>query len=351
MPDAVLLNCDLPSTVRRLADPERFLASVEQPVVIFDEIHRLADPSLVLKIAADEYPHLKILATGSSTLAATQKFRDSLTGRKRSVHLLPVLAQELGAFGVSDLQKRFLHGGLPHALLAEEKDPELFAEWLDSYYARDVQELFPVGKRREYLKLVELILRASGGLLEVSRLAKHTGLSRPTVMTYLDILEITHVLHRLRPHHGGGRQEILRQPKGYGFDTGFVTFCRGWDVLRTEDCGQLWEHLVLETLLAQIGPRNLRYWRDKKKREVDFVILRPGGRCDALECKWDADNFSPRGVVAFRERYPSGRNFVVSPQPGPAYLKEIQGLEILFCGLAEWDSEGADRPTLTRKDR
>ena len=46
-----------------------------------DEVHQLADPSRLLKIGADEFPKLKILATGSSTLAATQKFRDSLTGR------------------------------------------------------------------------------------------------------------------------------------------------------------------------------------------------------------------------------------------------------------------------------
>jgi len=48
---------------------------------LIDEVHQQADPSRLLKIGADEFPKLKILATGSSTLAATQKFRDSLTGR------------------------------------------------------------------------------------------------------------------------------------------------------------------------------------------------------------------------------------------------------------------------------
>ncbi|MCP3995587.1 MAG: ATP-binding protein, partial [bacterium] len=284
LPDALLLNCDLPSTAQRLQDPERFYASVEEPIVVFDEVHRLDDPSLLLKIGADEFRHLKILATGSSTLAATEKFRDSLTGRKRTIHLLPVLMRELAAFGVADLRTRLLHGGLPQPLLAREKDPEFFAEWLDSYYARDIQELFRVGKRQEFLKLIELVLRSSGGLLEVANLAKLSGLSRPTVMSYLDVLEITHLLLRIRPYHGGGRQELVRQPKAYGFDTGFVSHWRGWETLRDDDCGHLWEHLVLETLVAEVGIRNVRYWRDKKKREVDFVVLGPGGRCDALEC-------------------------------------------------------------------
>jgi len=63
-------------------------------IVIFDEIHRLEDPSRLLKIAADAYPHLKVLATGSSTLAATKKFRDTLTGRKHTIYLSPVLWTE-----------------------------------------------------------------------------------------------------------------------------------------------------------------------------------------------------------------------------------------------------------------
>lgn len=66
----------------------------------------------VFKVGADEFPDLKILATGSSTLAASKKFRDTLTGRKRAVHLTPVTWNELPAFGVP-VQRRLFHGGLP----------------------------------------------------------------------------------------------------------------------------------------------------------------------------------------------------------------------------------------------
>src|SRR5690606_10752409 len=68
LPGTTYLNCDLPSVVRRLEDPESFFKSLgNRGTIIFDEIHRLPDPSNLLKIAADEYPYLKILATGSST--------------------------------------------------------------------------------------------------------------------------------------------------------------------------------------------------------------------------------------------------------------------------------------------
>lgn len=90
LPDTVYLNCDLPSVCRRLTDPESFYDGLKKgATIVFDEVHRLDDPSRLLKIAADEYPHLKVLATGSSTLAATRKFRDSLTGRKLMIYLPP----------------------------------------------------------------------------------------------------------------------------------------------------------------------------------------------------------------------------------------------------------------------
>src|SRR4030065_1273114 len=61
---AVYQNCDLPSVVRQLFDPEPFYDSLDKgAIVIFDEIHRLEDPSRLLKMAADAYPHLKVFAT------------------------------------------------------------------------------------------------------------------------------------------------------------------------------------------------------------------------------------------------------------------------------------------------
>lgn len=50
------INCDLPSAQMRLEDPERFFRSLSKPYLVLDEVHQLADPSRVLKIAADSFP-------------------------------------------------------------------------------------------------------------------------------------------------------------------------------------------------------------------------------------------------------------------------------------------------------
>lgn len=340
LPDAEFINCDLPSSVERLGDPEAFFRSVKTDVVVLDEVHQLRDPSRLLKIAADGFPNLKILATGSSTLAATSKFRDSLTGRKRVVELTPVLADELPAFGISDMKDRLFRGGLPQALLAKTEEPEFYAEWMDSYYARDVQELFRMGKRQEFLRFTELVLRQSGGMLEITNLAKHVGVTRPTVGSWLEALQVTHVAHLLRPYAEGGRREILSQPKVYGFDTGFVRYARGWESLRAEDCGALWEHLVLDTLRA-VPIAKIHFWRDKQQREVDLVLPHGRGVVDALECKWNPDAFEPRNLLAFRENYPAGRNYLLCPNVLHRSVRSFKQMKVTLLPMGELRKEFA----------
>ena len=334
VPQINYYNCDLPSTVRAVGDPELFLSGCQAgSVIALDEIHRLPDPSLLLKIAADEYPHLKVLATGSSTLAATGKFRDALTGRKRSIYLCPVLWEECaGPFRMPDLDHRLLHGGMPESLLADTPPSLDFAEWIDSFYARDILELFNVRNRRGFLSLFRLLLRGSGGQIGYGRLSRLTELSRPTVRSYIAALETAHAIHLLRPFRGGGTGEIVSRPKCYAFDTGFVAYEKGWHRIREEDRGLLWEHLVLDSLRFRYSDNDIFYWRDKNGREIDFVVRRGVERLDTFECKINPSAIHPVQTIAFRRRYPVGRDHVIIPVVPHPYQVRRGGRVYTVCG-------------------
>ncbi|MEI8311718.1 MAG: ATP-binding protein [Verrucomicrobiota bacterium] len=332
---SLYINCDLPSVEDMVRDPQLFYRSCEKPVVVFDEIHQLRDPARLLKIGADEFPVLKILATGSSTLAASRKFRDTLAGRKRMVHLVPVLVSELPAFGEAAITRRLLHGGLPPALLAESKKPSFYREWMDSFFARDIQRLFGFRDVNRFNAFFEYCLRQSGGQLEQTKAACAVGITRPTVESHLRALEITHAVTLVRPFHRGGQNEIIRQPKIYAFDTGFVSWARGWEPLRADDCGALWEHLVLETLQAHFTDDPIRYWRDKQGREVDFVLSRGRDAVDAIECKWSANAFDGASLRTFRTLYPKGRNYLVTPSATVAYQKRKGDMDVTVCSPEE----------------
>jgi hypothetical protein len=336
LPEAVYLNCDLPSVLHRLEDPELFYRSLSKgATVVFDEAHRLPDPAQVLKIGADAFPRLRLLATGSSTLSATRKFRDTLAGRKTLLPLPPILWPECEAeFAVRDLDRRLFRGGLPEALLADEPDAASYAEWLDSFYARDIQELFGIRERTGFLNLLRLMLRQSGGLVDYSALSRECDLSRATVKSHLEAMTVACALIPVPPFHGGGRRELVRRPKVYAFDTGFVAYARGWQDLRAEDRGPLWEHLVLDVLRSAHEGQEVAYWRDKSGREVDFVIPR-GRRVDTYECKMTPGRFDPESLKVFRSHYPDGENFLVTPGIERPYDHTFEGLVVRVTGCRD----------------
>ena len=312
LPEADYYDCELPRTRMRLADPEAFLQSSRGRVIVLDEIHRLPDSTELLKIAADHFPDVRILATGSSTLGASVRFRDTLAGRKEEVWLTPMTMADLGDFGRTDIQHRLLRGGLPEFFTSPTLPEREFQEWLDAFWARDIQELFRLERRHAFGRLVELLMIQSGGIFDATRFARDCEISRTTVSNYVAVLEATFVVHLVRPFAGGGRAEIVSAPKAYGFDTGFICHEKGWTSLRRDDLGPLWEHLVLNELHAHVGREPIRYWRTKHGTEVDFVIARRGQPPVAIECKWSASEFDPAAMKIFRTAYPDGPSFVVT---------------------------------------
>lgn len=329
--NSVYINCDLPSEQRRLEDPEDFYKNLKSNIVVFDEIHQLPEASLLLKIGADHFKEKKILATGSSTLIASKKFKDALTDRKRAIHFLPVLVSELDDFNCS-LKKRILHGGLPPSLLSEEIDNDFFAEWLDSFYARDIQEIFAVDKRQAFLKVLEYLLISNGNQFEATKLAQASGVSRPTIIKYVEILETTKAITVLKPFSNNPLNEIVSQPKVFAFDTGFSCFAKGIKDPRSEDYGQYLENLTLETLQSLGFGNQIHYWRTKNKNEIDFVIPLNRNEVVAIECKWQEKNFQNDTFELFRKSYPRGENLVVTSD-SKTRVVENKKIKIQFVNI------------------
>jgi predicted AAA+ superfamily ATPase len=331
--DVEYYDCELPRVRRVFEDPEAFLRESYGKRVVLDEIHRLMNPSELLKIAADHFPDIRILATGSSTLGVSAKFRDTLAGRKRNLWLTPMVLADLGAFERQDLRHRLLRGGLPQFFLAKGLPERDFQEWMDAYWAKDIQELFRLERRASFQKFVELLVAQSGGIFEATRFAAPCEVSRTTISNYLKVLEATFVAHVVRPFSTHRPTEIVAAPKVFAFDTGFVCYLRGWYELRAEDLGTLWEHLVLNEMQANLQTREINYWRDKRGHEVDFVYVRRGQQPDTIECKWTANEFKPRNIQAFRRQYPEGHNWVVATDIDQEYVRRYRDVEVRFVSL------------------
>lgn len=344
LPDCLYYDCELPSVRRLLEQPEAFLAERRGRRMVLDEIHRLPNPSEFLKIAADHFPRTRVLATGSSTLGSSAKFRDTLAGRKVEVWLTPMNTRDLADFRSKDLKRRLFHGGLPGHFLARRIPASEFQEWMDSYWARDIQELFRLERRYSFQRFAELLFIQSGGLFEATRFAGPCEVSRPTITSYLKTLADTSVVNIIRPFNSHRAKEIIAVPKVYAFDTGFVCFHRGWERLRHDDLGTLWEHYVLNEIHSCLPERSVFYWRDKQKHEIDFILPGRGAAPPvAVECKWSADRFDPGNLLIFRRLYPKGASFVVANDVKESFTRSYRGVAVRFVSL-EGFIEAVPRP-------
>ncbi len=326
-------NCELPRIKQLLEDPEQFYKRAGKRVVL-DEIHTLPNPSIALKIAADHFPETKVIATGSSTLGASRKFKDTLTGRKNNIQLTPMLVHEGALFGNSNTEHRILFGGLPPFFLSETLPEKHYAEWFSSYWARDIQELFTVADKESFIKLAHLILAQSGSIFEATRFSHQCEVSRPTIKKYLGILEETFIAKIVQPYSKDPLTEITSAPKVYGFDTGFVCYAKGWELLRKEYLGELWEHLVLNNVVGMYQHIRIKYWRTKQGQKIDFILQKNRNEEPiTVECKLNSHTFSPKHLLVFRKRYSSGKNYVVAPDIVDTFDREYDGITVTFVSI------------------
>jgi predicted AAA+ superfamily ATPase len=173
----------------------------------------------------------------------------------------------------------------------------------------------------------------SGGIFEASRFATPCEVSRTTISNYLAVLEATFIVHVVRPFSSHKPTEIISAPKVYAFDTGFMCYYRGWQGLRREDLGELWEHFVLNEIQGHLQARKVQYWRDKRGHEVDFILTDRRGIPTAVECKWSASEFEATNIKAFRRVYDKGDNFVVANDVKRPFFRDYEGVHVKFVGM------------------
>ncbi len=183
---------------------------------------------------------------------------------------------------------------------------------------------------------MELLIKQSGGQFVASSFARDTQVSVPTITNYLNILEDTFVVHVLRPYHASKTTEIIAAPKVYAFDTGLYAYYKGWQQIRQDDRGILWEHLILNELSAYLPATEILYWRDKKKKEIDFIVKKRGSdEVITIETKWQSKNFATENLLSFRALHPKGSNYVVCRDVQNPFVKKLDGLELCFINLED----------------
>ena len=88
---------------------------------------------------------------------------------------------------------------------------------------------------------------------------------------------------------------------------------------------------MLDSLRFRYRDEDVFYWQDKSRREVDFVVRRERDRVDLIECKIDPERVSTTAIEAFRNLYPRGENYLVTPAAKRPYRVRRGDLVITIC--------------------
>jgi hypothetical protein len=235
---------------------------------------------------------------------------ESLTGRNRKLMLPPlVFSETLGTQAWANaeparlrehfapqlrafLMQRLAFGSYPEIVTSGHPDA-LLRELSSDYLWKDVLQAGLVKTPDLIKRLLLLLAHQAGSEVSVNELATQLGMARPTVERYLDLLEQTFVIFRLRSFSTNPRKEIAKSQKIFFWDTGVRNALLNMfstDPLRP-DIGALWENWAIAEVakhnLLLGSPAELFFWRSRSQSEVDLVI-KQGERLRAFEVKWSS---------------------------------------------------------------
>lgn len=309
--------------------------------LIIDEIHLVSNPGRAAKIIYDQLP-IQLILTGSSSFHIKNRTAESLTGRKIDYYLFPLTFSEyLVQTGVEEtlnfdlfqrivqdswsesyrlfdkgsmLSRVLLYGLYPN-LVNNPMDVDYLKNFAESLVFKDILELELIENKRLAADLLKMLAYRVGSLISYAELASSLGADQRTIKRYIELFEQSFLIFRLYPFTGNRRDEIVKSPKIYYYDTGVRNAVIGdfSELAIRPDRGALFENFIIAECVkanAYTGSGyTLRYWRSKQKSEVDLVLTK-GNRVIGVEIKYGKASFSQ----AFMRRYPGATYKVVTAE-------------------------------------
>lgn len=258
------------------------------PLWVLDEIHKYRSWRNYLKGLWDgREPGQQILVAGSARLDLFRRGGDSLAGRYHLLRLHPFSVAELDLTRSKDLESLLALGGFPEPFLGGSKIQA--RRWSREYAARLVREdIADLERLHDFAQLELLTQRLPalvGSPLSINALREDLQVAHKTLARWLDVLEHSYLIFRV-PVFGGPRlRATKKQQKHYQLDWSIVPD----EAARFENLVAAhllkWVHWLQDTAGRDV---ELRFYRDREGREVDFVVLENGRPIRLVEVKLSA---------------------------------------------------------------
>lgn len=326
--DALILDLELPSDLRKLTDPEFFLREQSGRLVAIDEIQLKPAlfPLLRALVDQDRRPG-RFVILGSASRDLIRQTTETLAGRIHYLELTPLLFEEIARhpqFGPKAYRRLWWRGGFPIAFL--EKAEAQSAAWrLDlvrAFLSRDLPQFgfhIPAMAMERFWKM---LAHHHGGLLNASKLGQALDLTHVTIRKYTDLLEQTFMARILQPFEGNLKKRLTKSPKVFIRDTGILH-----TLLEIKDQDELfghpvfgasWEGWCLEQIAAKLPEWRASFYRTAGGEEIDLILERDRRRL-AFEFKASLAPQPTRGFWNSLETLKPERTWIVCPMDGEGY--------------------------------
>ncbi len=293
------LNCDEPDIrmllTRKTSTELKHTVGTHQ-LVLIDEAQRVPDIGLTLKLMADGFSNIQVIATGSSSFELSSNVVEPLTGRKYEFYLFPLSVQELLSVETPVefqrlMETRLILGMYPEIITKPDESVELIRELAGSYLFKDVLSFRGLRSPEALERLLQALALQVGSEVSYNELSSIVGIDKKTVDVYIQILEKAFVIFRLKPFSRNLRNELKKLRKIYFFDTGIRNaVIRNLNPLHLrQDAGHLWENfLISERMKYNLNNKihvNAYFWRTHQQQEIDY-LEENAGVLSGFEMKW-----------------------------------------------------------------
>jgi predicted AAA+ superfamily ATPase len=291
---SIYLDLETASDRAKLADPEAYLASHEDELVILDEVHRAPELFQNLRGLIDRGRRRgkgagRFLLLGSASVDLLQQSGETLAGRISYMELGPFDALEAPA---TEIETLWVRGGFPSSFLARN-DLTSFRwrqDFIRTYLERDIPQFGPRIPAETLRRLWTMLAHTQADLLNAANLARALSVDGKSIARYLDLLVDLLLVRRLPPWHGNAGKRLVKSPKMYVRDSGIVHALLRLptleDVLGHPVTGGSWEGFVIESLIAA-APEGTEasFYRTAVGAEIDLLLKLPGDVLWAVEIK------------------------------------------------------------------
>lgn len=263
--------------------------------LFLDEIQIMPEWSRWLRRVYDSYRNINFFVSGSSSKLSSKEIPTELRGRALNYEVLPLSFREFLRFKGIELEKHFEYserklgllkkmlseyveyGGFPEVVLEDSilKKKKIVQEYFKTIISRDIAERHGIKKLyllNDFLRLLintkEFSMNKSVNILR----SQEKKVGKGTIINYTKYVEESYFCFFIPIFSYKIKEQMRYSQKVYFSDNSFIT---NISLRFSNDYGRLYENLVAIELMrnkAKYPLLEIYYWKDKARKEVDFVI-------------------------------------------------------------------------------